>query len=184
MTFLAEPRGFVPAAFDVYVKTLHWLAWRPKYVVLHNSAEPNLAQWAHFGAGPVNGLQRVKNLNAYYKGIGLHSGPHLFVAPDFVWLACDLRADGVHASCYNHESIGVEMVGDYSSEPFDSGDGAKVRANTVAALASLHRALGLSPETIRFHKECVADHHDCPGKNVSKADIIARVAEAMEAAHA
>jgi hypothetical protein len=59
-----------------------------------------------------------------------------------------------------------------------------VRANTVAALASLHRALGLSPETIRFHKECVADHHDCPGKNVSKADIIARVAEAMEAAHA
>ena len=74
MTFLAEPRGFVPAAFDVYVKTLHWLAWRPKYVVLHNSAEPNLAQWAHFGAGPVNGLQRVKNLNAYYKGIGWHSG--------------------------------------------------------------------------------------------------------------
>jgi hypothetical protein len=71
------------------------------------------------------------------------------------------------------------MVGDYSDEAFDSGDGAKVRDLTVQALAILHHALGIDPETLHFHKECLRDHHDCPGKNVVKADMIARVKAAM-----
>ena len=183
MTFLAEPCGYTPGQFDAYVKSLHWMAWRPKFIVLHNSAEPNLTQWLHFGAGLVNGKQRVKNLNAYYEGIGWHSGPHLFVAPDFIWTACNLLADGVHASCYNHASIGVEMVGDYEHEAFNIGAGAKVRDNTIAALATLHHALELDPATLRFHRECIADHHACPGKNVVKSDIIVRVRAAMEVEH-
>jgi hypothetical protein len=183
MTFLQTPRGYSPEEFDAYLRTLHWGAWKPQYIVLHNTAEPNLAQWAHFGMGQHAGQQRIRNLNHYYAGLGWHSGPHLFIAPDFIWTACDLTADGVHASCFNHVSIGVEMVGDYATEPFDTGPGALVRDNAVAALASLHVALKLRTETIRFHKECVRDHHDCPGKNVTKADIIARVSKAMESAH-
>ncbi len=176
MTFLSQPRGFTPAEFKAYVETLEWTDWRPSFIVLHNTAEPNLAQWAHFGLGLKEGAQRVRNLNAYYKtDEGWHSGPHIFVAPDYIWLACDLRADGVHASCYNRVSIGVEMVGDYSVEPFDSGDGAKVRDNSAACLAALHHALKISPNTLHFHKQCLRDHHDCPGKHVDQADMIARV---------
>jgi hypothetical protein len=176
MTFLAQPLGFTPDEFQTYVAGLRWKLWKPQFLTLHNTAEPNLAQWNHSGLGKVAGERRVQNLNHYYKvEQGWHSGPHLFIAPDLIWIACDLTANGVHASCYNSVSIGVEMVGDFSRESFDSGDGAKVRDNAIAALAILHKALKIDPRTLRFHKECLKDHHDCPGKNVVKADVIVRV---------
>lgn len=183
MTFLADPLGFKPTEFAAYAEKLQWRGWRPKFIVLHNTALPNLAQWTHSGLGKVAGEKRIRNLNHYYRSEkGWHSGPHIFIAPDLIWIACDLTADGVHASCYNSVSIGVEMVGDYASESFSDGDGAKVRDNTVAALAALHKALRITPETLRFHKECLRDHHNCPGAHVSKADVIARVKEAMKGA--
>jgi len=183
MTFLADPRGFTPAEFKTYASGLKWdKGWRPQFVTLHNTAEPNLAQWAHFGLGKTSGLKRIHNLNAYYGDQkGWHSGPHIFIAPDFIWIACDLERDGVHASCYNRVSIGIEMVGDYATESFDSGDGAKVRDNAVVTVAALHDALRLAPTTLRFHKECLRDRHACPGKNVDKADFVARVKAALAA---
>ncbi len=176
MTFLANPLGLTPEEFKAYAEKLNWTHWRPSFVVLHNTAEPNVAQWTHFGLGKTAGARRVQNLNHYYQSDeGWHSGPHIFVAPDLIWIACDLAADGVHASCYNSLSIGVEMVGDYSIESFNEGEGAQVRDNAVACLAALHKALKIDPETLHFHKECLRDHHECPGKNVDKADMIARV---------
>jgi hypothetical protein len=185
MSFLADPQACAPEEFEAYVKTLSWTKWKPSFIVLHNTAEPNLAQWAHFGYGKTAGSQRVRNLNHYYAKVkGWHSGPHIFVAPDYIWVACDLTADGVHASCYNRVSIGVEMVGDYATESFEVGDGAKVRDNTVACLAALHKALKIVPDTLHFHKQCVRDHHDCPGGRVSRPDITSRVEIAMNGVHA
>jgi len=183
LTFLATPLGLTPAEFTFYAAKLKWPRWRPAFITLHNTAEPNLKQWAHFGLGHEDGAQRIRNLNHYYHSEkGWHSGPHLFVAPDLIWIACDLEADGVHASCFNKVSIGVEMVGDYSVESFTTGDGAKVRDNAAAAVGALCHALGIGPDTLRFHKECLRDHHDCPGKNVDKADFISRVRQHMGAA--
>ena len=179
MTFLATPRGYGPEEFEAYAATLKWNGWKPSFIVLHNTAEPNLAQWQHNGMGQNAGLQRIKNLNHYYASLGWHSGPHIFVAPDYIWVACDLTQDGVHASCYNHVSIGVEMVGDYARESFETGAGAQVRDNAIVVLAALHKALGISPDTLHFHKECIRDHHDCPGSNVVKTDVIARVKAAI-----
>ena len=180
MTFLATPLALTAVEFSAYVEKLHWANWRPQFLVLHNTAEPNLAQWIHSGLGKTAGAQRVKNLNHYYKTEeGWHSGPQIFVAPDFIWVACDLEADGVHASCYNRVSIGVEMVGDFATEPFDSGDGAKVRDNAVACLAALHKVLHISPDTLHFHKECLRDHHSCPGSNVTKENVVSRVKSAL-----
>jgi N-acetylmuramoyl-L-alanine amidase CwlA len=180
MTFLSNPQGFSPAEFQTYVSSLKWSGWRPKYIVLHNTGAPSLRQWAHGNIGKDYERHRILNLNHYYKNEkGWHSGPHLFISPNLIWAACDLTADGVHASCYNRESIGVEMVGDYGAEPFDSGDGAKVRDLTAQALATLHKALKISPDTLKFHKECLRDHHDCPGRHVDKADMIVRIKAAM-----
>ncbi len=189
MSFLAKPVGLTSAQFPAYAAKLKWAAWKPKFVVLHNSGEPNLAQWTHGSMGLKDGARRLGNLNHYYQSLGWHSGPHLFIAPDLIWVACDLTRDGVHASCFNKFSLGVEMVGDYGRESFVAGDGAKVRDNTVAALATLHKALGIRPDGyalgksgLHFHKECLRDRHDCPGKNVSKPDMVKRVLAAMETA--
>ena len=180
MTFLAKPLGFTSEQFSRFVDGLKWKNWRPSFIVLHNTAEPSLKQWAHFGIGMENGPKRINNLNHYYRDVKKwHSGPHIFVAPDFIWVACDLEHDGVHASCYNSASIGIEMVGDYSYEDFSSGEGAKVRANTVACVAALSKKLNLTPVSLRFHKECVKDHHDCPGKLVDKTDFVNRVTRAL-----
>ncbi len=77
MSFLSTPLGFTREEFKTYVEKLDWSSWRPRFIVLHNTAEPNLAQWAH-GA---NEHQRILNLNHYYKAEkGWHSGPHLFIS--------------------------------------------------------------------------------------------------------
>ncbi len=76
------------------------------------------------------------------------------------------------------------MLGNFESEPFSSGRGAKVRDRTVAALATLHAILGLDPESLRLHKEDLVTTHRCPGSNVKKADMIQRVHELLEIRHA
>ncbi len=37
-------RNFTPDEFDAYCHTLRWNAWRPSFIVLHNTAVPSLAQ--------------------------------------------------------------------------------------------------------------------------------------------
>ena len=100
MTFLATPLALTVEEFRVYVSKLSWLkSWRPQFMVLHNTAEPNLSQWSHYGLGHSAAVQRARNLNSYYQhSEGWSSGPQIFVAPDFIIVACDLEAYGVHAS--------------------------------------------------------------------------------------
>ncbi len=186
MTFLAEPRGCTPATFAAFVGALAWHPWRPCFITLHNTGVPSLATWMD----PTHpAQQRIVAQKHYERDIlHWHSGVHLFVAQDLIWNLCDLTQVGVSVSCWNHLTLGIEMVGDYAAESFESGPGAQVRDNAVAALAVLHRKLGLRPDGFRlgvrglhFHKECHRDHHDCPGRNVVKADVVAHVLAQMAA---
>ena len=152
-----------------------------RIIVLHNSGSPTLKQWKSSKE-----QQRIFNLRDYYKGMGWHQGPHAFIDDEHIWGFSPLTAAGVHASCFNHFSLGLEMALDAATEPFDSGDGAKVRDNAVFALATLYNHLGLHPDHfvygkqgLHFHKNCVADHHDCPGKHVDYADMVKRVSAKM-----
>lgn len=160
-------QGFTPEALDTYVTTVAFGAWRPQFVVLHNTASPTLSQWHS-----VPGAQRMQNLEHYYRDVQQWSGgPHLFVADDLIWVFTPLNVPGVHSPSWNAFSWGVEMVGDYETEPF----GAEVRGNAIRALAALHSALGLDPHSLRLHKEDPRTTHICPGRNVDKADVINRV---------
>ncbi len=157
-------KSFTPDAFADYVATISFPAWRPQFVVLHNTAVPKLADW-HSVLGDV----RMGNLENFYKNVQQWSaGPHLFVADDLIWVFTPLNVSGVHSPSWNSIAWGVEMVGDYAVEPFSPA----VRANVLSALATLHAALGLNPDTLRLHKEDPKTTHICPGKNVIKADII------------
>ena len=73
------------------------------------------------------------------------------------------------------------MLGDYDREPFTSGRGARVRDLTIAALASLHRKMGFSAESLRLHKEDTCTDHDCPGKKVEKNAVIQALKAALTA---
>lgn len=171
-------QNYSAAEFDTYCHGLTWQAWRPSFIALHNTAVPSLAQRP-------NGFNRthIKNLADYYKGKGWSAGPHLFIDDKQIWVFTPLTMSGVHSPSWNKIALGVEMLGDYATEAFDSGRGAKVRDNAVAAVATLSAVLGLDPDTMRLHKEDPATDHNCPGKNVSKAEFIQRVKELIAERH-
>jgi len=171
--------SFSPDAFDKYCHSLQWLAWRPSFVTLHNTAVPSLAQRP---AGLSH--QHILNLQAYYRDTcGWRAGPHLFIDDHQIWVFTPLTLSGVHSPCFNKVALGVEMLGDYAKEPFDSGRGLLVRRNTVAALASLHAVLGLDPTTLKLHKEDTCTTHVCPGKKVRKSEVIGEIQELLRDRH-
>jgi hypothetical protein len=185
MTFLATAQKYDNAGFKEMVDALHLPLWKPKYIVLHNTGAPSLKQ---FHTGRTSEEARIKNIVAYWRSKHWHSGAHLIVTSNNIWVVCELTQDGVHCSCANSASIGIEMVGDYSVESFDDGEGATVRDKTVYAMAILHKKLATTPRPLKlwkaglhFHRQCTADHHDCPGANVNTADVVKRVEDAMAA---
>lgn len=171
--------SFTPQEFDAYCHGLTWPAWRPSFIVLHNTYAPTLAQrpdgFTH---------QHLLNLENYFKGNGWSAGPHLFIDDHLIHVFTPLTVSGVHSPSWNKQAIGIEMLGDYEKEAFNEGRGAKVRENTVAAIATLSAVLGLNPETMRLHKEDPGTtHKTCPGKNVVKGSVISEVKELIETRH-
>lgn len=173
--------GFDATAFDIYCKQLTWTSWRPSFVVVHNTAIPNLAQRP-------NGFtrQHMQNLVSYYRDQqGWSAGPHLFVDDNQIWVFTPLTTTGRHSPSWNQVAIGVEMLGNFNTDDFSSGRGIAVQKNAVCAVNSICGALGLDPKTIRFHKEDRAtSHKDCPGRNVSKTKFIASVQELLDSHYA
>ena len=53
-------KGLSPEDFNDYVASITFPAWRPQFVVLHNTALPKLADW-HSSPGNV----RMKNLENF-----------------------------------------------------------------------------------------------------------------------
>ncbi len=161
------------------INALRWTDWQPQGITLHNTAAPTLAQWAE--SGPAHDA-RIRNLQTYYEGeLGWHAGPHWFVSRNWInWFSNPLLP-GVHSRCYNATRFGIEMVGDYNAEEFNSGDGALVRDNAVFLIAALNLKFNFDPADLTFHVECARDNHDCPGHKVVKSEVIARVREMMTA---
>lgn len=179
-----DPIPYTREQYAAHVASLPHLPW-VRFVVIHNTGLPTLAQWID---GGVSEEQRLINLEHYYEVTEhWHAGPHGFIGPIHICGFSDPLKPGVHASCFNSKTLGFEMVGDYSAEPFDTGPSAAVRDNTIYALAVWHRKLGLRPDVYRYgesgihpHKACLHDHHDCPGRNVDLAELRQRVLAKME----
>lgn len=182
---MADWKGIVgisyqPNEFDTYCRELQWTNWRPSFVVLHNTATPSLAQRP-------NGLtkQHIENLEVFYRDEqGWSAGPHLFVDDKQIWVFTPLTVSGVHSPSWNQVSLGVEMLGNYDSEAFDSGRGLEVRRNAVAALATLCAVLGLDPLATKLHREDPKTTHACPGSNVRKLEVIQEIEDLMAERHA
>src|SRR4051812_40342400 len=165
--------------FDKYCHSLTWPAWRPSFIVLHNTSVPTLDQRK-------DGFtkQHILNLEAFYRDEQKWSaGPHLFVDDKQIWVFTPLTVSGVHSPSWNKLALGVEMLGDYEKEAFDSGRGLKVRKNAVAALATLCGVLGFDTQTIRLHREDPLTTHACPGKNVRKLEVIQEVQDLVLGRH-
>jgi N-acetylmuramoyl-L-alanine amidase len=165
-------KGFTADQFHDYVRDVQLTSWRPQFVVLHNTYIPRLSDWHQ-----VPGEQRMRNLEAYYRDTqGWSAGPHLFVADDLIWIFTPLNTPGVHSPSWNAISWGVELVGDYTVEPFS----ASVSKNATQALAALHALAGVDPQTVRLHKDDPkTTHKNCPGPNIVRSEVVSGVYVAL-----
>jgi N-acetylmuramoyl-L-alanine amidase CwlA len=172
--------SFLTNEFDAYCHSLQWTAWRPSFIVLHNTAIPSLATRP-------NGFdsQQMQSFVSFYRDTQKWSaGPHLFIDDKKIWVFTPLTVSGVHSPSWNKLAIGIEMLGNYETESFTTGRGLSVRQNAVAAMASICAVIGLDPQGIKLHKEDPKTTHVCPGKNVVKSEVIAEVQSLIAFRHA
>ena len=156
-------RAFTADSVGDYLRTLP----RPrfvKFVVVHNTGAPSLKTYRGYAnrANPISDSQWLRNLEGYYRDKqGWKAGPHWFVTPNTKGILAftPSTVPGTHSPSWNSQSIGVEMVGDFQSEPFDAG----VQRNVVALLAELHTWLGLDP---RHHSLSPRRHRNQRRRNL------------------
>lgn len=149
-----------------------------KFLVLHNTAEPSLKDRP-------NGLSydHILGLQSYYRDDqGWSAGPHFFCDDNGIWAFTPLTMEGVHAPGWNHESVGVETLGEYTSEEWDTDRGLCVQQNAINLFARLCKKFNLvpGPDTIRLHKEDPqTTHKGCPGDHVDKQKFIDNVTQEL-----
>lgn len=174
-----DGRVMAPEEFAAYVEELVFPEPLPNRIFLHHTWKPTVESW--------RGRSTILAMKAYYEKQlwwdtqgrlheGWTAGPHLFVAPDGIWLFSDLRFDGVGVYGNNYRTRHLEMVGDYD-QIAPSG---AVLDYTVAALGILNHRLGLDPRKLAFHRDFSTK--SCPGWAVRKEWIIPQI-EAWIAAY-
>ena len=81
-----------------------------------------------------------------------------------IWAFSSLLHPGVHSPAWNSVSFGVEQLGDFGPEDYNSGRGEAVQQNAIAAFAVLSHFAGIDSHSMRDHLEDpFTTHKDCPG---------------------
>jgi hypothetical protein len=167
-------------AFRTYLKTYDFGSIPPDRVVLHHTWKPTIMDW--------KGKRSIEGMREFYGAKGWTAGPHLYVAPDGVWLFTPMRDVGIHAGLGNANreylasgyrntrklywySIGVEMVGNYETVR-PSG---VIWEQTRSVLAGLLQRFGGKPEEKLFFHRDFTNQKSCPGRAVTKPWVLAEV---------
>lgn len=164
------------AEFLVYVQQKDFGTIRPQEIVLHHTWKPTLETWA--------GEKTIQALKTYYEGLGWNAGPHIFVAPDGIWLFTDMSRVGIHAGAGNAiwqrngqtlrgyyqpnatlvtYSIGVEVVGNYDEKIWPDD----LKSRVLFVLSTLKTQLGITTNEITFHRDY--SPKTCPGNMITRA---------------
>lgn len=149
------------AEFQDYVQSVPIpLVPRISGIVLHHTVEPTPQDWS--------GLRSMRGMQTYYRRKGWTSAPHIYVAPDGIWMFTPLHMIGIHANAGNGSTkagwytIGVEMVGRYDAARPDG----TIWDLTRFVLGTLCRRFHLDPDRdIDPHRQYNTDK-TCPGSAV------------------
>lgn len=156
--------------FQEYIRGYNFGPIRPTKLVLHHTYRPRVSEW--------QGLKSMQAMQRYYKGLGWRAAPHIYVAPDGIWLATPMEDVGVHANACNGSvgegwySIGLEMVGDYDLVR-PSGE---VWKNALCVMDEFFQVRGLPIDstTLLMHRQCNKTK-SCPGNAVSYNWVVAEL---------
>lgn len=182
-------KGFSLEEYANFVEATVMGAWRPSFMVLHNTSAPDTATYQKWiDRGSPSEEQWAQNLAGFYSGQGWSAGPHAFALPHGRVLAFSpLSKPGVHSPAWNSRTWGLETVGEFDRDQF----GTEIFNTVATVLAIWHSFLGLDPADykfgvrgLHFHKEDPkTTHKDCPGKNVHKADVVIGIEQRIADMH-
>jgi N-acetylmuramoyl-L-alanine amidase CwlA len=182
-------------AFAQYVETYDFGAMPPDYVVMHHTAVPS-ASWAPaHDAGwdaresglsaeaiqAKRAMQLAGIRNYYRDSLSWSRGPHLFIDERWIWLFTPMYHQGIHAAEGNgywrgstlHYSIGIEVVGDYTTVRWPAPV-ARLVGHAVAVLQQRLRTFEL---VYQPWAGGISGHRDynkpaCPGDAISNEYMI------------
>ena len=130
------------------------LSWA-KRVVMHHTAVPTKAQWAAAGWH-----KRKDNMWRYYHDtLGWDAAPHLFISDEGIGLFWPLDKPGIGVVGHNHDTIHIEVVGDYSKE-MPAGPTLVYAILTAAVLLD---KLGAGMDGLTYHR-ALQPSTACPGE--------------------
>ena len=158
---------------DAGGRRIAWKYGRPIGACLHHTWKPVPAQWV--------GRRSVEAQRTWFSAAKQwQAGPHLYVvsgspnpANDGIYQLTPLNLPGIHAGAWNNRLIGVEVVGDYDSQPWPDS----LRTLVIGAVVRLFRWLGIDRatlDTLRGHREC-GSPKTCPGLAINLDAVRAQV---------
>jgi len=170
-------KRFTPEAFKEYIKTINFTNFKPEFVTMHHTAAPSLAQ-------RLTGFseQHLQNLLHYYQEtLGWNGAPHIFIddRSDGIIVFQRLDKRGVHAVSFNHNSWGLEMLGNFDSHSeFYSARGQKIFHLACECIAIMDEKIGVAAKTLRFHRDDPKTSKTCPGLAIQdKSEAIELISE-------
>ena len=146
--------------FKKYVADKDFGVVPPTFIVLHHTFRPTPDTW--------NGKTTVDALDKNYRALGWGGrGPHLFIAPDGIWLFTDMYEVGIHAGTGNGSlatgySIGIEVVGNYDGAVWTG----VIKEQTLGVIHTLLERLNIPKSKIMFHSDF--SKKSCPGLAINK----------------
>ena len=162
--------------FKNYLQSKNFGSIPPTEIVLHHTWKPTVETW--------EGEKTIQGLKNYYESLGWSAGPHIFVAPDGIWLFTDMDEVGIHAGMGNATwekdgklyggynvsggtlkgySVGVEVVGDYDEKVWEG----TVLDNALSCISDLKNKLDIPLSEIKFHRDY--SPKTCPGNAITRA---------------
>lgn len=166
-----EIQKFSAAEFLIFTEEIaskRMGTWRPRGIVLHCTAQPDLKTWDEDKT--VRGIdeaQRIANMMPRLAASGFKASPHLFIDREDIITATPLWKKGTHAKSFNASYWGIEQVGDFTRETQPDSE----RDLVVTACACLFAMVGKEPtaETLKYHREEPNTSKPCPG-NIGPKD--------------
>jgi N-acetylmuramoyl-L-alanine amidase CwlA len=161
--------------FLTYITNKNFGTIPPTKMVIHHTWKPTLETW--------NGQASINGLKNYYEGLGWPVGPHIFIAPDGIWLFTDMNEVGIHAGAGNATwtkngrdytgysyrgaklkdySIGIEVVGDYDEKVWEG----EILEQALFVITTLKRRLGITLQDVKFHRDF--SPKTCPGNAITR----------------
>jgi hypothetical protein len=162
-------RRLTVAEWERYIAA-YVFPWKPpSRVVLHHTYKPDEGDW--------QGVASMRAMQRFYAGKGWSSAPHIYTAPDGIWLATPLSRIGIHAGTNNGSvaagwySIGLEVVWDGDASVFAGPTWEFSKAVIRGIAARVGKSI---PELLAFHRD--TSEKSCPGNQVTRAWVLNELA--------